>query len=895
MKHRLLLQSTILAVGLIAAPAMAQTTPPATDKSGDQPTTPEIVVTGVFTARAIEKAPISINVVTSKQLEKQQPVSAADLLKNIPGVFVNSGLGEIRNVVFSRGVSANSLDAAGGYYYVSMQEDGLPTDLMTLTNYGPDYFLRSDITLSRLEGLRGGTAVINGPNAPGGIFNYISKTGKSDPGVEVQGKLGLEANGKAPYYRIDAYAGGKLNSQDLYYSIGGFYRASDGPHPAGYKTNRGGQVKANLLWDYGTGSVLVTGKWLDDHNDWAEFTPAVGGKTISAGFDNTYSDLPPANSAHCYTNESGGHSCWDPSNLVHSQSLAFGVTWKQDLSSNVHFENKARYSHNHSHWNNGTVISVTSLTDDGHLNGGTNYLGLFSGIEFLPGTLNFTNHDTGQLLASGTNAGGVLTLTTNNLPNKNLVAEGDGVYSLFAGDTDYLSNQFVDQATLAADLGSHHLALGGYMGLAKLDNVSTSAGFGLMTLTNKPTMIDITYSPVPGGPVLQVTDPGGWAGEGQRLFGSNSYGTQHQYSVFFGDTWKVTPQLTIDAGGRYEAIHYNIFFQSFNGGGSAGGADGNPLTLYDNFISTPGATYRVLRDFSYFNYSGSVNYEFSDNLDSYIRYSSGKKAPDYGGISGISQNGVNTIFPKSQNITQVEVGVKYHNRGLDLQFFPFYSLLTNVDSPQLFTYQSGSQRGQFYSSPPVSGTIETYGVEIAATARLLPSLTGQANLTLQNPKARNFATWVQGPHGDGSDDYKVATPPGDADNNPKILFRGSLNWVPVDKVGVFTQLTYTGKRAANANNAFYLPGFASVDLGGSWQVTPRVKALFNITNLFNQVGVMSWAGTGSLGSVTNRQVVYKPLAPGAAPDGLLHYDPTAQYPIVPSQARAFYLTVSVKL
>jgi outer membrane receptor for ferric coprogen and ferric-rhodotorulic acid len=76
----------------------------------------EIIVTGVFAAKAAEKAPISINVVTSKDLAQQVAASSADLLKNVPGVFVNSALGEIRNVVFSRGISANSLDGAGGYY-----------------------------------------------------------------------------------------------------------------------------------------------------------------------------------------------------------------------------------------------------------------------------------------------------------------------------------------------------------------------------------------------------------------------------------------------------------------------------------------------------------------------------------------------------------------------------------------------------------------------------------------------------------------------------------------------------------------------------------------------------------------------------------------------------------
>lgn len=259
-----LLTSTILSVvGLaVASPAAAQNAAQGDPQNNDGG---DIIVTGVFSGKAIENAPISINVVTTEELLKQNPSSAADLLKNIPGVFVNSALGEIRNVVFSRGISANSLDGGGGYYYVSLQEDGLPVDLITASNYGPDYYLRADANLARLEGLRGGTAAITGPNAPGGIFNYISKNGKTDPGVEVSARLGLHGNGTLPQYRLDAYAGGQL-SDNLYYAIGGFLRTDKGTHDAGYALNKGGQVKANLLFDYGSGSLQLTGKYLDDAN-----------------------------------------------------------------------------------------------------------------------------------------------------------------------------------------------------------------------------------------------------------------------------------------------------------------------------------------------------------------------------------------------------------------------------------------------------------------------------------------------------------------------------------------------------------------------------------------------------------------------------------------------------
>ncbi|MFM2370686.1 MAG: hypothetical protein RIS85_408, partial [Pseudomonadota bacterium] len=421
MRKSILLASSLLSAGILW-PALASAQSASTSAS-PAPSDKEIIVTGVFSAKAIESAPISINVVTSEQLSQQNPVSAADLLKNVPGVFVNSSLGEIRNVVFSRGVSANSLDGAGGYYYVSLQEDGLPVDLMTSLNYGPDYYLRSDLTLARLEGLRGGTAAVTGPNAPGGIFNYLSKNGKSHPGIEVQGRFGLQGDGKLPQYRLDAYAGGAL-SDNLYYSIGGFLRTDKGTHDADYALNKGGQVKANLLYDYGSGSLMLTGKFLDDANTWNEFTPAFGGKRIAPGFSNVTSNLQPESGSHCYPVVGGGRDCWNPTDLVHNQAYAVGLNWKQDLGGTFKIDNKMRFTRNKSVWNAGAVLSVVSLQDP--------IVNLIMGTGFLqPGTLNY--YQGGSLVASmnvndNTGGGGgvifapgYFTINSNNLPNQNIL------------------------------------------------------------------------------------------------------------------------------------------------------------------------------------------------------------------------------------------------------------------------------------------------------------------------------------------------------------------------------------------------------------------------------------------------------------------------------------------
>ena len=635
------------------------------------------------------------------------------------------------------------------------------------------------------------------------------------------------------------------------------------------------------------GSVRLDAKYLDDHNGWFEFTPAIGGKAnYPAGFGPTSSVLPPANSAHSYPLVGGGSDRWDPTNLVHSKSLSFGLNWQHDLSDDFHFENKARFSRNTSDWNTGAVISVIPIDDV--------VTSFVNGTAFLPpGTYNYKFHNTGAAAATVASffvpgpPFPIRAVVSNNLPNQGILTNGILTQAAFV--QHFKSNNFVDQATLTKEIGTHHLALGGYLALSKLSNVGGAGGFGFSTLTNQPQMLDVTYTPNGSTTVYQLTDPASGFGAMGAPFGPDYSGTQHQYSVFFGDTWQATPQLSIELGGRYESIKYDISNQTFNNFAgnplAVGGVDGNVLTVYDNAVSTKGVLLNTKRSYSFFNYSASIAYEVSDNFNAYIRYTSGKKAPDFGTIAGInSASTIATQFPNPQVIRQLEMGLKFHRSGLDIQIFPFYSQLSNVTSPQTFTYQAGTRSGQFYSPVAVEGRIKTYGVEISANAAFSQTLKGHAQITLQDPKASGFGTWAQGTKGDGTDDVLTATLPGAADNNPKVIVRAGLDWKPVSSVLLFAEFNYVGRRAANLNNAFFLPSYNTTDIGGTWNVNENFKVQLNITNVFNQDGVLSWSRSGGFLESLNRQGLAK-----------ADYKPNGIYPIVNTQARAFFLTLSAKM
>jgi outer membrane receptor protein involved in Fe transport len=160
-------------------------------------------------------------------------------------------------------------------------------------------------------------------------------------------------------------------------------------------------------------------------------------------------------------------------------------------------------------------------------------------------------------------------------------------------------------------------------------------------------------------------------------------------------------------------------------------------------------------------------------------------------------------------------------------------------------------------------------------------------ITLQDPKASKFGSYVPNLDTTVSDDQLVLTPKGDADNNPKILTRTTATFTPTESASVFLTHNYTGKRAANRNNAWYLPGFHTFDLGASvsFGQDDKFKLQANVNNLFNQVGVLSWARTGGFFNSLDRQGLTKADVT-ANPNQLLN--------IISIQPRSFWLTGTVK-
>lgn len=215
----------------------------------------EVVVTGVVNPKTKLKSSVSITTVNAKQIEQSAPRSTAEIFRTIPGIRSESSGGEGNSNISVRGVPISS----GGSKYLQIQEDGLPVLLYGDISFGTaDIFTRFDRNVAKIEAIRGGSASTLSSNSPGGIINFISKTGKTEGG-SMATSFGLDYND----FRTDVEYGSRIG-EGLYFHVGGFYRAGEGVRSPGFTANNGGQFKFNVTKEFENGSVTIYTKFLND-------------------------------------------------------------------------------------------------------------------------------------------------------------------------------------------------------------------------------------------------------------------------------------------------------------------------------------------------------------------------------------------------------------------------------------------------------------------------------------------------------------------------------------------------------------------------------------------------------------------------------------------------------
>ena len=236
--------------------AAAQDAAQAPEAPADGLNLERVVVTGTSAGSTKMKSSVSVSTMDLDTVMKTAPASAAEVLRSIPGVRSESSGGEGNANITVRGVPIS----AGGARYVQIQEDGLPVlqsgDFNFIT---PDSYVKIDGSLDHLEVVRGGSASTLASNSPGGIINFISKTG-----TERGGSIGITKGLDHDSTRFDVDFGSPIGARTRFF-VGGFYRSGEGVRKTGLNTEQGGQIRANITHEFDDGGFIrLSFKHLDD-------------------------------------------------------------------------------------------------------------------------------------------------------------------------------------------------------------------------------------------------------------------------------------------------------------------------------------------------------------------------------------------------------------------------------------------------------------------------------------------------------------------------------------------------------------------------------------------------------------------------------------------------------
>ena len=206
--------------------------------------------------------PQSIQVIGAEIIEQQQAIRLSEVVKNTNGVYVSSARGGTTESFFSRGydMSANNMFKNGFRY-----------------NAGS---IPEVSGLEKVEFLKGGSALLFGNVAPGGILNLVTKTPSFASGGEISMRIGSNA-----FYKPSADFYGSLN-KFMAYRINGSYENS-----ASFRDivkNERVYINPSLLFNVSNKTqITLQGDYLSA--DWTpDFGTGVIGKEIADVSRNEY-------------------------------------------------------------------------------------------------------------------------------------------------------------------------------------------------------------------------------------------------------------------------------------------------------------------------------------------------------------------------------------------------------------------------------------------------------------------------------------------------------------------------------------------------------------------------------------------------------------------------------
>ncbi len=157
-----------------------------------------VIVTATHLAGGVAARDANVALIDAAQIAARQPSSVVELLRDLPGVYVqqSGGRGSVVSL-FTRGAKPN---------FTLVLLDGVKANDPTNTRGGSYDFSTLDLNdIQRVEMVRGPASAVYGSDAVGGVINIITRRGTPDL------QAGLEAEGGSfGYWRAGGHVSGPI-------------------------------------------------------------------------------------------------------------------------------------------------------------------------------------------------------------------------------------------------------------------------------------------------------------------------------------------------------------------------------------------------------------------------------------------------------------------------------------------------------------------------------------------------------------------------------------------------------------------------------------------------------------------------------------------------------------
>jgi len=770
------------------APAKASKTAWEASQEHDDDAT---ISTGVAKARDPLNSATSTSVMKEPDIRRLGTPNIAEVLRTVPGIRVETDTSEIGNSYSIRGLPL----VGDGAKYLQLQEDGLPVlEYQDLNTLQADFLLRNDLNLGSIESIRGGSSSTFATDAPGGVINFISKTGEVEGG-SIMASTGLYLGTK----RIDADYGGHINS-DWRFHVGGFYRVGEGPRRVGYNAYRGGQFKANVTRQFADGYIRLSLKVLDDRTpgtsgvvpiavSGTDAAPTYGDVPgFSAKNDSLYSrNLPPMQAL----NTDGGIDTYRQQDGFHVKSLAIGLE-AQFTVGGWTVSDRFRYSRNSDV--GASLVAVAALPAS-----------IFLPAFGLPGATAtyFSGPKAGQVVDPSTMLAAYATVD-NNMHN-----------------FDFIANDLRANRVLPVGDGELTVTTGLYSAHQQLSyDRAVTVVVGDVAGNGNGGLVDIGY---PGLPVTY---------NGTLLFNAFNQPRNlidsdvgHTIMAPYGSVNYKVGSVSLGGSVRYNIDTVRGTYRADNGATKTIGLgpNGQPTTAAESTFAylAPGLADQVHYTTRNLSWSIGANWRIAEDFSTFARYSVGSRAGADRILTPATVNFTtgDLINPDgaTDKVKQAEAGFKFRRPGLMLNLTGFYATSSESNN-QLVS------NGTIVNYQLVRQSYRAYGAEFEGVVRQGPlSLNAGATLT--------HAEITQA----GGNPALVGN---SARHQPTLIWQ----LTPEYDSGLFTLgasiVGATGSFSQDVNK-LRLPGYVTVGLFARVRPVERVELGLNISNLFDKLVVLS--------------------------------------------------------